>query len=304
LLAIKLMAEIEKAFGQRIPLVSLFQGSTIEYLAGLLRQDVASMSWPTLIEIQAGDSKPPLFCVSIPNVNALGYLSLARYLGPEQPVYGLQAQYPGGFEGDEHNRAVVGELATEYMQVMRAAQPNGPYQFVGMCRGAHIAYEIARRLEKEGQEVALLGILDTWILENTYSYYWYVEHYAGRVWSLLRMNPRNRLAFIKKKAQDFLANFGAIAGRDQTSRSRTINPLHETYFPGAQFVPPTYRGRIAVFRVRRQPLNRIRDKQLGWGRFSTGGVDVHIVPGKHGTVLQEPNVIGLAEELKKWLLKE
>jgi amino acid adenylation domain-containing protein len=303
MLAVKLMAEIEKAFGQKIPLVSLFQGSTIEYLTGLLRQDAASISWPTLIRIQAGDSKHPLFCVSHPNVNALGYRSLARYLGPDQPVYGLQAQYPEDLEG-EHSRAVVEELATEYMQAMLAAQPNGPYQFVGMCRGAHIAYEIARRLENDGQKVALLGILDTWVLENTYSYYWYVEHYGRQLSSFLHIGLRNQLAFIRKKAQDRLGNSREAVGQVQTSRPRNINPLHETYFPGAKFVPPTYRGPIAVFRVRRQPLNRIRDRQLGWGRLTRGGVELHTVLGKHLTLLQEPYVRGLAEELKKCLLTE
>ena len=73
------------------------------------------------------------------------------------------------------------------------------------------------------------------------------------------------------------------------------------YFPGPEFVPRTYDGKIRVFRARRQPLDRIRDRELGWGKLALGGVDVHIVPGDHGTVLEEANVAGLAEELKKCL---
>jgi thioesterase domain-containing protein/acyl carrier protein len=303
LLAVRLMAEIEKEWGQKIPLVSLFQTATIEGLSRILQSNVASISWPTVVEIQAGNSRPPLFGVSTPNVNALGYRSLARYLGPDQPVYGLQAQYPEDLEG-EHSRAAVGELATAYLSAMRAVRASGPYQLIGLCRGAHIAYEIARRLEEEGQQVALLGILDTWVLENTYSHYWYVEHYARRLSSFLHMGFRNQLAFIRKKAQDLLRNAREADGQVRPARPSNINPLHETYFPGADFVPPTYRGAIAVFRVRRQPLNRIRDKQLGWGSRTSGAVDIHIVPGKHGNILNEPNVGGLAEELKKWLLKE
>src|SRR5205823_3284591 len=127
LLAVRLMAEIEKEWGQKIPLVSLFQTATIEGLSGILQSNAASISWPTVVEIQAGNSRPALFCVSAPNVNALGYRSLAGYLGPDQPVYGLQAQYPEDLEG-EHSRAAVEELATDYLSAMRAVRSSGPYQ--------------------------------------------------------------------------------------------------------------------------------------------------------------------------------
>jgi acyl transferase domain-containing protein/thioesterase domain-containing protein/acyl carrier protein len=303
LLAVQLVSKIGQEFGQRIPIVSLFEHATVESLAEMLRKDVDKLVWPTFVEIQPSGSKPPLFCVSTPNVNALGYRALARLLGQDQPVYGLQAQYPEDLEG-EHSQAAVDELATDYLEAMRSVRPHGPYQLIGMCRGAHIAYEMARRLEAEGQKVALLGILDTWVLENTYSYYWYLEHYARRASLFLRMSRREQLEFIKKKARDFRAALGVTAGEGPTSRPRKIDPLHETYFPGAEFVPPTYGGRISIFRVRRQPRNRIRDAQLGWGKHTIGGINVHFVPGKHGTVLEESNVSGLAAVLKPALMED
>lgn len=299
LLAVRLVSDIEKEVGQRIPLVSFFQGATIEYLAGLLRQDPRSLSWPTLIEIQTSGTKPPLFCVSTPNVNALGYRSLARYLGPDQPVFGLQAQYPEDLDG-EHSQAAVEQLATEYLEALRAVRPTGPYQFVGLCRGAHIAYEMARRLEQEGQDVVLLGILDTWVLENTYNRFLYVEHYARRLRSLLRVIFNEQLSFLSRKTGDGrppARPTKVVTGSVATNRK---NPK-SAYFPGPGFAPKKYDGSITVFRVRRQPLNRIRDRQLGWGSLARGGVKLHTIPGEHLTFLQEPHVCGLAEELKRCL---
>jgi hypothetical protein len=159
LLAVRLMAEIEKEFGQRIPLVSLFQSATIEGLTAILQQGVSSISWPIVVELQRGVSKPGFF-VSHPGVNALGYRSLANYLEPDQSVYGLQAQYPEDLQGEHSNTAVDG-LAMEYLEAIRAVQPHGPYQLAGMCRGAHIAFEMARRLENQGESVTLVGIFDT-----------------------------------------------------------------------------------------------------------------------------------------------
>ncbi len=304
LLAVRLVAEIEKEFGQKIPLVSLFRSATVAGLAEILRQGVASTSWPTLVEIQRGVSKPPLFCVSNPNVNALGYLSLARHLGSDQPVYGLQAQYPQDLKG-EHSQAAVDELATEYVKALRTVQPDGPYQLIGFCRGAHIAFEIARRLEAEGQQTALLGILDTWVMENTYNNLWYFEYYARRLVSRQRLGIKKLLSFIRRKALGTVTNpddeKSASALEEFTKRKR--DPRLEAYSPGPDFVPKTYSGCVTVFRTRRQPLNRIRDRMLGWSELA-GGVEVHFVPGEHDNVLKEPHVQGLAKELKKCLLAD
>ena len=182
LLAVRLVSEIEKEVGQRLPLVSFFQGANIEYLASLLRQDVRNSPGPlwsrfSAVEKMCRFSAFPSECectrISFPG----------SYLGPDQPVFGLQGQYPEDLEGEEFSQDAVDRIATEYLEALRAVRPTGPYQFIGLCRGAHIAFEMARRLEQDGQEVALLGILDTWVMENTYSIFFHLEHYAGRlVW--------------------------------------------------------------------------------------------------------------------------
>jgi thioesterase domain-containing protein len=235
---------------------------------------------------------------------------LARHLGPNQPVYGLQAQYPEDLQG-EHSHAAVDELANDYLEAMRAVQPHGPYQLVGFCRGAQIAHEMARSLQQAGQTVALLGVLDTWVLENTYNKFLYVEYYYRRIRSLLRHGLKDTLAFIRDKAQrprmpsrepSDASQFGSFLLEPTSSAVRLKNPMREVYFPDSSFVPRIYPGKITVFRVRRQPLNRIRDAQLGWGKMAGGGVDVRVIPGKHDTVLREPNVQGVAAELRKCLL--
>jgi len=300
LLAVRLFSEIEKELGQRLPLVSFFQGATIEYLAGLLRQGVSSISWPTLVKIQTDGSKAPLICVSMPNVNALGYRSVARYLGNDQPVFGLQAQYPEDLEG-EHSQAAVDSIATEYLEALRAVQPNGPYQFIGLCRGAHIAFEMARRLEREGQKIAFLGIIDTWVMENTYNYFWQIEYHARRFAWLTLLSLKNKLSFVKRKAgNNGETGLPVITAGSAGPKQKPF----KVYFPGPDYVPTRYGGRIAVFRARHQPRNRIRDFHLGWSKLAKGGVDVHFIPGDHSSVLKEPHVQGLAAALKKCLHSE
>ena len=289
LLAVKLVNEIERELGQKIPLMTLFHTATIAGLAGLLANDSKPQSWPTLVQIQAGNSKAPLFCVSAPNVNALGYVSLARALGPEQTAFGLQAQYPEDAES-EHSQFVVENVAAEYLQALQAEQPYGPYQLVGMCRGAHIAYEMACRLREQGETVSLLGVLDTFVMENTYNYFWYLEHYVKRLRFWLRLPAKGKIDFINSQFRKVVSN-----------RKSPESVLHRVYFPGPEFEPKTYAGRILVLRVVKQPRNRISSKDLGWSRLAQGGVDVRMISGTHATLLREPHVRALATELKEFI---
>jgi thioesterase domain-containing protein/acyl carrier protein len=290
LLAVKLVNEIEKEVGQKIPLMTLFETATIAGLAGVLSNGSKPHAWPTLVQIQAGNSKKnPLFCVSAPNVNALGYVTLARALGPEQTAFGLQAQYPEDAES-EHSQFVVENIATEYLHALRAEQPHGPYQLIGMCRGAHIAYEMACRLEEQGETVSLLGILDTFVMENTYNYYWYVEHYLKRLRFWLRLPAKGKINFINSQWRKVVSD-----------RNSPESVLHRVYFPGPEFEPKTYAGRILVLRVIKQPRNRISSKDLGWGRLARGGVDVRLISGTHETLLREPHVRVLAGTLKEFI---
>jgi thioesterase domain-containing protein len=289
LLAVKLVNEIERELGQKRPVMTLFETATIAGLAGVLSSESKRPSWPTLVQIQAGNSKKPLFCVSAPNVNALGYVSLARALGPDQTALGLQAQYPEDAES-EHSQFVVENVAAEYLQALQAEQPHGPYQLIGMCRGAHIAYEMACRLQEQGETVSLLGVLDTFVMENTYNYFWYLEHYVRRLRFWLRLPAKGKINFINSQWRKVLSN-----------RRSPESVLHRVYFPGPEFEPKTYAGRILVLRVVKQPRNRISSKDLGWSRLARGGVDVRIISGTHETLLREPHVRVLAGELKEFI---
>ena len=224
-------------------------------------------------------------------MNALRYISLVRALGPERTAFGLQAQYPADAE-TEYSQSVVENLATEYLQALQAEQPHGPYHFIGMCRGAHIAYEMAPRLEEQGETVALLGILDTFVMENTYNYFWYVEHFLSRAGFWLRLPAKAKFNFISSRWRKALPK-----------RRSNERVLQQVYFPGADFQPRIYPGRISVFRVSRQPRNRISDSKLGWGRLAAGGVDVRVIPGTHETLLREPHVRALAHVLKQFICR-
>lgn len=302
LLAVRLFSQIERLFGLSLPLVALFRAPTVEQLADLLRQDPHTYSWPTLFEIQPAGSRLPLFCAAAPNVNALGYAFLARRLGPDQPLYGLQARFreQSPEAGGLYTQAEYEALACEYAAAMRAVQPQGPYHLAGMCEGAHIAFEMARQLRADGQKVALLAILDAWPIENSTSpFFWYVFYNRRRLRAFWRRPARQKLADLWDKARSLVARVPRLLRPARgPAAPRPVNSYEARKWPGKDFRPPVFDGKITVFRARRQPYWRVRDFQLGWGPWAAGGVEVHVVNGEHQMLLREPYVRVVAEGLR------
>src|ERR1700734_2391182 len=60
-LAVHLFVQIEKVFGVKLPIFTLFEAPTIAELAAVLRQDAAPAGWSPLVPIQPNGSRLPLY---------------------------------------------------------------------------------------------------------------------------------------------------------------------------------------------------------------------------------------------------
>ncbi len=102
LLAVQMMTLAREAFGVLMCLLHLlFQASKLPRPCADHRlKSAGNFPFKTIIPIRKTGSRPPLFCISRPNANALGYVfNLTRNLSPDQPVIGLQTEMdkdPGG----------------------------------------------------------------------------------------------------------------------------------------------------------------------------------------------------------------
>jgi len=193
LLAVRLVTEIEKEFGHKLPLAALFQLSTIAELASVLGEPEqpppsSSEKFATLSEVAEslhlsskiyrqlmtytagwkGKRVAPDSLVFGMNTDGAqqpiywcfqGFEeleSLARHLGEDQPIYGMRS----GHRVMEYTPENVQSLAAHYVREIRAVQPNGPYFFGGNCQSALIAGEMATQLQAQNETITLLSILD------------------------------------------------------------------------------------------------------------------------------------------------
>ena len=288
LLAARLLSEVEKVAGRQIPLSALFRGATVESLAQVLREGSEANPDPVVMEIQAGNGGLPFFAVASPGVDTLGYASLARHMGSDQPLYKLQAQEPvverRPFTDDE-----LRELAQEYIAAMRAVQPQGPYCIGGMCEGVQIAERMILELEAQGQKVGLFAIFDTWVLQNSQDpWRWRLYYYQQRLRSLRKGSLSDRLRVYKRAARNKIGQVtGSIAPRSD---------WHQAYWP-ENFTPRRFRAPVALFKRPKQPFYYVDDPQMGWGVRSESGVEIHEIDFHHLEILREPYVRILGEKL-------
>jgi aspartate racemase len=328
LLAIRLFTQIERATGQQLPLASLFKAPTIEQLADLLRTEGWSESWASLVPIQPEGTRPPLYCVHAAGGHVLFYRDLAKYLDRDQPLYGLQAQ---GLDGTRPAHSRVEDMAAHYITEVRALQPTGPYYLAGECFGGRIAFEMARQLQALGEQVAFLGLFNTFgpgypkplpgknRFRERVDFFRlrFIDHHLS---NLLLMGPREQFGYVREKVSD-----RARPWKDQAFRRKRLKELARGVLdrplravggslPGSLqqtqnalwdastgYVPQPYSGKVTLFRATKQPVGIYPDPTLGWGGIATGELEIHDVPGS--AIVLEPRVRVLAEQLTACLEK-
>ena len=291
LLAVRLVSEVTRMTGTELALSALFRGASVESLAEIIRGGSPAHTEPVVLAIQQGDPRSlPIFAVASPGVETLGYALLARHLPAEQPVYKLQASAPDPGQRP-FTQAELADLSRKYIAAIRRVEADGPYCFIAMCEGVQIAQQMVLDLEAEGQQVGFFAILDTWVLENSQiRWRWQINYYQQRLSELRRMPFSRRVSKLKKALG---TNLRTLATFEKPELSAL---WHRAYWPGKDFQPPRFQAPVVLFKRPQQPSHYIDDPELGWGRRSAGGVEIHPIDFHHREMLREPYV-GLVGKL-------
>ncbi|MGC1648215.1 MAG: phosphopantetheine-binding protein, partial [Candidatus Sulfotelmatobacter sp.] len=291
LMAARLLSQVKEITGRQIPLSTLFRGATVESLARLISEREGT-SDPLVMEIQRGDgSRLPFFAIVPPGEESLGYAMLARHMGPEQTVYKIQGHAPIVGSERPYSKQERQALTDEYVAAMRTVQPHGPYCLGGLCDGTHIAEQIVLNLEAQGEEVGLFAIFDTWVMQHSLRrWLWKVDYYGKRLRQMKGMSLSERIAAYRRVAEN---KVDSLLG---TKPART--DWQETYWPEG-FIPARFRAPVILFKRPKQQFYYINDPQMGWGRRSESGVEVHEIDFHHEEILREPHVRQFGETLAR-----
>ncbi len=301
LLAIRLFSEIERVWDKNLPLATLFEAQTIEQLANILRQEGWSAPYSSLVQIQSGGTKPPLFCVHPIGGNVLEYYNLAAYLGKDQTVYGIQSL---GLDGKEVPLRSIEDMAAHYIVEMKTIQPNGPYFLVGYSFAGLVVYEIAQQLYRQGEKVALLALLDrlspTFVPYQSPSFSELIKIHA---YNLSLLNSKGRIRYIIdriKYRSIYKGNFRdyMIGEWNNSLPPAYIDVFDANLQASDDYQTQPYPGNLTLFRCQIQPPNQALSPDLGWRDLVAGNVEIYSIAAPHYELLLEPHVQSLAEKLK------
>jgi amino acid adenylation domain-containing protein len=312
ILGVILIARIDRVFGIQLPLAALFEGATIEHLGIMLRQEKSSLPYSSLVAIQPHGTQPPFFCVHPAGGTVNCYADLARSLGLGQPFYGLQSR---GLDVDEEMGTGIEEMAAHYVETIRSVQPEGPYRLGGWSLGGGIAYEMARQLKEQGEEVSLLALLDAALPDPSWAAGQVVsvddaemlhlilnEMLGDTVWRSLdhlrTLDLDEQLQFVMelaRKANKMVPDYQLPQAR------RLFNLFKQNLSALRAYEPRHYPGRILLFRPADELPEGATNLARGWDKLAEGGVEIHVVPGTHRSMITEPNVAALAERLGGYL---
>ena len=312
LLAMRLLAETDKAFGQLLPVATVFRAPTVEQMAAILSQRT-SQPWSSVVTLQPQGLRPPLFVVPTAEGNALAYADFARFLGSDQPVHVLQ---PLGFDGHRKPLERIEAIAEHFIGEIRKVQPHGPYRLAGFCVGGIVAFEMAQQLIASGEEPPLLALIETWHPRSVP-----LERAAPallRPWIVLARGLGRHLGVLRslpvREAFRYLRENSAIVKEmilrrdiyrgDNYRRYRDL-VVEVTHSAASSYVPGAYPGGILLFLAGNLQVEADWDTRLVWCHLARDGcLVVRTSASDFGELLQKPHVRALAdnlaERLREW----
>ncbi|WP_319419097.1 amino acid adenylation domain-containing protein [Pleurocapsa sp. FMAR1] len=308
LLAARLVTEIEQRYEQNIPISMMFQASTPEALANIIRQKepISDADSKCLVPIKQGNSKPILFAIHNLGYGLEFYRPMAKYLDADISIYGLSSSFSN--EPDKPHIRDIANLASYYADNIQKVQPQGPYYLMGVSFGGTIAYEIAQHLVSQGHEVRFLGLLDSHCPNKGSAYQNpplkdRIYRHANKIRTIGASYILDRIKWRINSTTDHVRyNLYKIDWVrenfvDKTSRGFALSEYiqqtkdHQKVNEGYTMQP--YPGSVVLFRAAED-----RDPKLEWQNFAQGGLNIIDVPGNHLGILQEPNVQVLAEKIR------
>jgi thioesterase domain-containing protein len=234
-LAQELFQEIGAVLGRKFAPVTICYAPTISALSELLEQP-ATKPLPPLVLLKTGGAAPPVFITHGIGGSTLDLVKLAKGLETQQPIYGMQFR---GMDGIEEPFDRIEDMAQWFLDAIHRAQPHGPYFLIGYSLGGLITLEMAQRLVAQGEEIALLAMLDSYPDKSRLA----IGEFVRLTFRLARMRMSTILNSSGTRQRDSERQSGSFFTK------ATENVREKSYAALKSYRPQFYRGKLNFVRA-------------------------------------------------------
>jgi iturin family lipopeptide synthetase B len=290
--AVSLITKINHALNTEFGVNDLFVYPTIRELYSQVQTATRKIEYSNQIDtksikspivcLQKEGKGSPLFLLHPIGGTLYIYQPLIQALGETRPIYGI---YDPSITTNDLLFTSFREMASYYVSLIKQTQAKGPYHLLGASFGANMVEEISKQLIQHGDIVAFTGLLDGW------------AHYPAKAlknkeWFYANLTRQHKMVakMIGKENQGLSKSLLAINWHRQQLLAKHKLSYSE--------------NKISLFKAKElTPVLREIDSEFNyWDMYYPGGLNLHIVPGDHETMLLPPNVKYLAQQILLYLI--
>lgn len=302
--AIRLFALIKDEFGHTYTLHDMWNMRSVRALARSIDRGANARQRQQIVTITAGAVEEALFLVHPAGGSVLGYAALGRVLG--RPLHGIQA-----LNDQSVAQQSVPALAEEYVGALRQVRAHGPYALGGWSTGAMIAFEMAAQLERAGEPIAELLLLDGPVpqshaeLDDRQLLTWFIDDLGlGVPLDCLRQE-----SFVGLSDEAQLIRGADLVGLskrpefDLPTLLASFRTFRNLVVASTHYQPGMIGCDLTVVQAAEQIVREFSThpdcerSDWGWGRHTRGRVRCIAAPGNHYTFLSQPLVARWAAAL-------
>ncbi len=316
LLAARLLARIEDSLGVELPLASLLEAPTVRGQAQLVRKYRGKAG------AEDHGQRPHTVARQLPFFFLGGdptFRPLSQRLSELREFHSLGLRM--SLIEKLKDRDSLECIAEQFVQSIRERRPEGPYMLSGWCAHGLLAYETARQLQAQGQEVAQLLLLETvnpvrmkqyngWkrLIARTQLKFHLLKFEYAYLQQLNSTQTRNYIAGrtaqkITRIRQSLRRVLKATKFYPELEDPAAGNPLDVLYAASAKYRPKPYSGPVVLIRSTQRTFGFGHVLDLGWSEILEQNLEICETPGNHYTIYMEPNVDALANKMNKCLRK-
>jgi fengycin family lipopeptide synthetase D len=336
-----MISKIHQTFNITLPLGEVFKSTTIKSLAEYINsedvvrnRELLTLGDDQLVLLKSGTITAAagnltdrttnhlhLFLIHDGTGEVEGYIDFCGLLTGQFNCWGIRAQRLHVYAP---RKSTIEEMAQNYIEKIKGLQPRGPYLIAGWSIGGTIAFEMARQLEQQEEEISFLGMIDVLVphheLKTDISEFsiesetlFIHRHLPGieikqdpenpeginRIWSMAVEYIKNG-HFDEKVIKELTAAYETPAPPDDWQKnkstgdlikalnlSRTLIQARSLYMPDGKINTPIH------YFAASQSAEIINEQD--WNNFCSIPIKIRQIPGDHYSMFKMPQVAVLAK---------